>query len=61
MANLADIDPVLLDKGMKPYFMEWIRDLPVDNFVRKELMLIWAEAVATDLTRQDFIDFAGGV
>jgi hypothetical protein len=56
MPTVFDIPKHLLDKDRKNEFKGWIKRLPVENWIKRELVRIWKRTTGENL---DFFDYQG--
>lgn len=55
MASLVDIPTYLLSPDQKDSFLAWVKALPVETWIRRDLALAWQKYTHVKLTDLDYI------
>lgn len=55
MASLVDIPNHLLSPDQKDSFLAWVKALPVETWIRRDLARAWSKYTSVKLTDQDYI------
>lgn len=55
MASLVDIPSYLLSPDKKDSFLAWVKALPVETWIRRDLARAWQKYTRVKLTDQDYI------
>jgi len=54
MASLSDIPPEFLFRFAKQKFIDWLKLLPTDKFIIRELAQLWQEFNKTRWNKDDY-------
>lgn len=55
MPSLVDIPSYLLSPDKKDSFLAWVKALPVETWIRRDLVRAWQKHTQVRLTDQDYI------
>jgi len=55
MASLVDIPTYLLNADNKDSFIAWLKALPVETWIRRDLARAWQKYTTVKFTDQDYI------
>lgn len=55
MPSLVDIPDYLLSPEMKDSFLAWLKALPVESWIRRDLARAWQKHTRVKLSNKDYI------